>query len=200
MHEHIGTALIGRDEAIALLGIEELDLAVLARATLDRGARTETALAAEAAAAFTILEPTTRTETTALATAEAAAIAAAEAATITAAEATVTAAAEAATITTAETTTVAAAEAAAITTAETAPVPTTAETAAITPTKSAITATETATVAATTAETTIPHSKSFRREPRPLATSFPGPIVPTLDLQGAYGQVRSMSAKEDARF
>jgi len=39
MHEHIGSALIGGDEAVALLGVEELDLAVLTRAALDRGTR-----------------------------------------------------------------------------------------------------------------------------------------------------------------
>jgi hypothetical protein len=187
--EHVGAALLGGDEAVTLLGVEELHDAVLTRAALDRRTRTIAALAA-AKAALALVEAAARPEAAVItataaeaATTEAAAIPAAEAAPVAAAEPTTVATAEAAAITATETTTVAAAaETATVTAAKTAAITTTAETAAI--------------AATATAKPTIPHSKSFHRGSHPPDNYFPWTDRRRADLQGAYGQVRSMSGQK----
>jgi hypothetical protein len=186
VHEHIRSAFIGRNEAVALFAVKEFDHAILARAALSIGrtrrARPETALLATEtttglsaeAAAFITKRPArtisaivrrggTKTAAAKIALWPATAAAAEAAAITSATKPTTIAAAETAAITATKTTAVATAETATITAAEAAIV-TAAETATITTAETA----SAALAATTAAEPTILHSKSLSRGEPPL--------------------------------
>ncbi len=168
MHEYVGTALIGRDKAIALFGIEEFHHAVLAWSTIGsrgtRRARTKsTFLTTETAAFFTERPAWSKPAIVGRRCAEAAAAkispwrscsAAAKPPAVTAAEPAAITTAKAAPITAAEPAAITTAEAAPITAAKTATIAT-AEAALVTPEPAALAA------AATAAEPTILHSQSL---------------------------------------
>ena len=194
MHEDIGLAIVRHDEAEALVGLEELNRSRLARAALDRRARTP---GATAEPAFALAAAETVAATLATAEAVAATIAAAEtvATTVTAAEAisAALAAAEAvaATIATAETVaaTITAAEAiaATVTAAEAvAATVSTAEAVAAT-----IAAAETVATTVTTATETVATAETGVGNETGLIARSTGPagLAKTLALAATLGLV-----------
>jgi hypothetical protein len=188
VHEDVGIAVIRHDEAEALVGLEELHDASLARAALDRRSATRAAIAALTRATEAITAATAA-RTTVAATAEAIAatepVTAAARAAITAAAdavaAAVTRAAEAITATAAARTTVATA-AETVTAATRAAIAATAEAVAAAFTRAAETITATARAAvATAAEAVARRKRLFRHESRLRSspTSFAETVAPS---------------------
>ncbi|MCC4242901.1 hypothetical protein [Stappia indica] len=201
MHEDIGVAVVRHDEAEALVGLEELHDARLARSTLHRRSATRAAVAAFARAAEAIAAA--ETVTTAAARATVAATAEAIAATepvATAARSAITAAAEPVTTAAAARTTVAAAAEAVTTAATRAAVATTAEAVAATFTRAAeaVAAAAGAAVTPVAAETVTRRKGLFRHESR--LRSSPTGFAETVAPAAPFGLVALAMVETSVEF
>ncbi|WP_244273898.1 hypothetical protein [Stappia indica] len=201
MHEDIGIAVVRHDEAEALVGLEELHDARLARSTLHRRSATRAAVAAFARAAEAIAA-TAETVTTAAARATVAATAEAIAAAepvAAAARSAITAAAEPVTTAAATRTTVAAAAEAVTTTATRAAVATAeAVAAAFTRAAEAITAAARATVTPVAAETVTRRKGLFRHESR--LRGSPAGFAETVAPAAPFGLVALAMVETSVEF